>query len=276
MKHIEDVRTFWEDNPLFTGESQEAVGSKEWFDEFESTILSDNLPRGFEPIYTQGLDSDSRILDVGCGPGLWVRYFLRNGYFNLSACDITAAGVNLTKKSLEIFGLKTNGEIIEGNAEELPFPSESFDHINCQGVIHHTPNTAKCIQEFYRVLKPGGTVCFSVYYKNWILRSPLLLKLIAFFGSRLISLKGRGRENMLAAGNPEELVRLYDGKDNPIGKAYTLPELEAMSGNLFVIQKVQRHFFPARALPFPIPRKLHEYLHARHGLMIVLYGRKKG
>jgi SAM-dependent methyltransferase len=39
---------------------------------------------------------------------------------------------------------------------DMPFNSNSFDLITCLGVLHHIPNVSKLVDEFYRVLKPGG------------------------------------------------------------------------------------------------------------------------
>lgn len=39
---------------------------------------------------------------------------------------------------------------------DIPFDSDSLDLITCLGVLHHIPNVSKVVNEFYRVLKPGG------------------------------------------------------------------------------------------------------------------------
>lgn len=207
-----------------------------------------------------------------------MRHFLRKGIQNVSACDLTPQAIALTQKGLKEFALSTQGKIIEGNAENLPFAAQSFDHVNCQGVIHHTPDTEKCVAEFHRVLKPGGTVCFSVYYKNLALRNPAILRMIQhIFGS--VGLKGRGRDRMIKdATSANDLVRLYDGADNPIGKAYTKGEALALltyqGQKLFEVTGVRRFFFPARALPVPLPKWLHRLLDRHAGLLIIIKARK--
>ena len=195
---LDMVKNFWNAHPLFTDEASEEPGTKEWFLAHEAIINSDCLPAGKpDAIFMEALHLGMDICDIGCGPGYWVRHFLRQGFLRVSACDLTPAAIALTRRSLELFGLHTKGEIVEGNAECLPFPDASFDHINCQGVIHHTPDTEQCIREFFRVLRPGGTVCFSVYYKNIILRHPMLLRLVSSIAGNSIALKGRGREHLL-------------------------------------------------------------------------------
>lgn len=39
---------------------------------------------------------------------------------------------------------------------DIPFDSASLDLITCLGVLHHIPNVSKLVNEFYRVLRPGG------------------------------------------------------------------------------------------------------------------------
>ena len=85
---------------------------------------------------------------------------------------------------------------------------------------------------------------------------------------------GRGCEKLLASGRADEIVRMYDGRDNPLGRSYTLAELRQLVEGLFQIEEVGYFFFPARALPVSIPRWLHRWLHHRFGLMIILFGRR--
>ncbi|CAN5429413.1 hypothetical protein BH11PSE11_BH11PSE11_02310 [soil metagenome] len=270
-KTVQDVEDFWGKHPLFQGESDHEPGSKAWFLDHEGVYIRDCFA-GNQPdaIFTKAMSPASKVLDVGCGPGFWVRYFLRSGIRDVNACDLTETAVSLTKRSLELFDLKADVRV--GNAEQLPYADGVFDHVNCQGVIHHTPHPEKTLSEFHRVLKPGGTVCFSVYHRNFLLRNPVLLKLIARLFGRFIGLRGRGRENLLASGDAEEIVRLYDGSGNPIGKSYTRQELLAMTDGLFKIDEIRYFFFPARALPFRIPNVLHRFLHRQAGLMIILSG----
>lgn len=272
-KTLSEVKEFWNKNPLFSGEAKYDPSSKEWFLEHERIYISDCFA-GHPPdsIFIKGLKTDFHVFDVGCGPGFWVRYFLRCGFHKVTACDLASTAIELTRRSLVLFGLQA--DLAVANAEQLSYSEDTFDHINCQGVIHHTPDTGQAIREFFRVLKPGGTLCFSVYRRNFLLRHPKLLKWFSLLFSRLIRLKGRGRETLLSSGQADEIVRVYDGIDNPIGKAYTLLEIKEMLEGLFRIEDFGYFYFPARALPVAIPRFLHRWLHSRHGLMIVIRARK--
>jgi SAM-dependent methyltransferase len=271
-KTIEDVRRFWSASPLFVGEGSETPGTREWFDEHERIYLQDCLAGDPPAIFTDGLSDDARILDVGCGPGFWVRLFARRGFRGVTGCDLTQAGVDLTARSLEIFRL--SGRVDVGNAEALPYAEATFDHVNCQGVLHHTPTPRRAVEEFARVLTPGGSVCLSVYRRNWLLRHPWALRIVARLGGPFVRLRGRGRESLLESGDPDEIVRMYDGRDNPIGRAYTERELRQLMGDLFTIERLERFYFPARTLSIRLPAPLHRWLSRHAGLMIVLRARK--
>jgi ubiquinone/menaquinone biosynthesis C-methylase UbiE len=49
------------------------------------------------------------------------------------------------------------------DAENLLFENDSFDIIYSWGVLHHTPDMQKAIDEIYRVLKPEGKVIIMMY-----------------------------------------------------------------------------------------------------------------
>ena len=62
-------------------------------------------------------------------------------------------------------------------AEELPFPSESFDSLSCLGALLYFADVDKALQEFHRVLKPRGNLMVrnlnrrNLYTRVW--RKPL-------------------------------------------------------------------------------------------------------
>ena len=267
---LEAVRQYWNENPLFAGESRHPPGHKAFFEEHEQVLLYEHsgvLPR----IITCDVVPGSRVLDAGCGIGFWVHQFCRLGA-EVSGCDLSDAAIDLTRRRTELYGLKVDLRL--GNAEQLPYKDSSFDHVNSLAVIQYTQYTDRCIEEFYRVLKPGGTLCFSVNFKVWFLRSRPLFKVVVAMMRPWIALRGRGRESMLNASSPEELVRLYDGADNPIARAFTRSELYAMLRGRFQVLEESRCGLPRRAFPVPIPGALHRVLSNSFGLAIVLRCRK--
>jgi hypothetical protein len=81
-------------------------------------------------------------------------------------------------------------------------------------------------------------------------------------------LNGRGREKIFLEKDVDEIVRLYDGSENPVGKSYTRKQFLEMLDKHFEIKETYLHFFPARALPFRLPLSLHQWLDEKLGFMI--------
>jgi len=269
---IRDVKSFWESNPLFSGESSFPPGSKGYFEEHRSLVIECFLGEIDRRVFPEEPNND-KVLDLGCGPGVWTIELSRSGARHITAADLTETALHLTRRRAEVYGVEV--ETSQQNAEDMTFPDESFSHVNCQGVIHHTPNTEACVREMARVLRPDGTAFISVYYLNICLRHwPWLRHLGRIFSMLGGGMKGRGREGIFGIRDPEEIVRLYDGDRNPIGRAYSRQEFINMLSPYFRVEELFLHYFPVRALPFRIPRWLHRTLDRRTGFMICAKCRK--
>ena len=211
-------------------------------------------------------ESDFPVLDAGCGIGFWLEQFSVRGFRNVTALDISSSALSLARSRMALFGF--HYELVEGNLEKLPFANEEFSHVNCQGVIHHTPNPEATIAEIARVLKPGGTASISVYYDNLLIRNFDRLKpVIRFFGRFGFGLKGRGRESILFSESAADLVRKYDGAENPIGISYTRNAFENLVSKHFEMNETFLHFFPRRVFSW-VPRGVHRLLDRHFGFMI--------
>lgn len=276
MTDIEQVRQFWQSHPLWSGESAHATGTAEFFAEHRRVYIDECFGGAFDlrflpPARPGG--QQMAILDLGCGIGFWTVEFAMRGLHGLVSADLTEAALELTRRRLDVYGVKSELQI--ENAEALSFADGRFDHVNCQGVIHHTPDTERAVAEIARVLRDGGTASLSVYYRNPILR---LWPVLRWFGVVLAGLggglKGRGRESIFRQRDPDEIVRLYDGDANPIGKSYSRDQFRSMLERHFEVDEMYLHYFPARSLPFRIPRAVHRWLDRRLGFMLYATVRK--
>ena len=266
---IGTVREFWNQHPLFVGEASHTPGDRQFFDEHRRCAYADHA--GVFSRFFLDVHPGIKALDVGCGIGFWVEELARRGA-NVHACDLTPRAVELTRERASVFGFPADVRV--GNAESLPYADGQFDHVNCQGVIHHTPDTAKCIAEFARVLRPGGTASISVYFKSLVLRSPRLFSLVSALARPLVNVPGRGRDRLLSAPSPEEIVRQYDGLENPIGRAYTREEFRSLLTPHFTSIQLTRFGFPRRFVQVGVPDSIQAVLNRRFGLMILARCRK--
>jgi len=59
-------------------------------------------------------------------------------------------------------GKKLNIGFIEGDAENLPFKEDSFDHVLSMATFQYLSSPLEALREFVRVTKPGGTVIIDI------------------------------------------------------------------------------------------------------------------
>lgn len=105
---------------------------------------------------------DAKVLEVGIGLGADHQLFANAGAI-LFGIDLTKRSVIHACQRFSIFGL--NSMLQVADAESLPFRDDCFDLVYSWGVLHHTPDTAKAIDEILRVLRPGGAVKAMIYHK---------------------------------------------------------------------------------------------------------------
>ena len=167
-----DVRRWWTDNPMtydWRGEIPYEPGSPEHLAEVEKRFLAEawfaQAP-GAAPFsalipFDELLGKD--VLEIGCGTGVHTRLLAQAGA-HVTAVDLTPTAVEFTTRRLTQAGLLAN--VVEADAESLPFADGSFDFVWSWGVIHHSTDTDRVIAEIARVLRPGGRLAFMVYHRT--------------------------------------------------------------------------------------------------------------
>ena len=98
-------------------------------------------------------------LEIGAGTGYFsLNLMLAGSIGHLTATDIAPGMLAALDANAKRLGLDV--ETVETDAEQLPFPDESFDLVLGHAVLHHIPDLDRAAAEFMRVLRPGGTVVF--------------------------------------------------------------------------------------------------------------------
>lgn len=109
-----------------------------------------------------------RVLEIGLGYGTLGQKIAEvcGEYIGL---DIAEGPVRMMNNRMKMQGLP--GHAIQGNMLECPIPSESMDCVVSIGCFHHTGNVQRCVDESFRVLKPGGRAYIMVYnalsFRQW-------------------------------------------------------------------------------------------------------------
>jgi SAM-dependent methyltransferase len=100
-----------------------------------------------------GVEPDSRVLDVGCGPGgLATALAEIVGQENVAAVDPSQPFVSVCRARLP------TADVRVAAAEELPFPDGFFDGAFAQLVVNFMTDPVRGAGEMRRVVKPGGSV----------------------------------------------------------------------------------------------------------------------
>ncbi len=103
------------------------------------------------------LPNNARVLEIGCGSGaLWehVREKIPTTW-EITLTDLSfgmAETVNVKFQSRI-----SNLQSLQCDAQQLPFPSQSFDGIFANHMLYHIPDLHRALAEIRRVLKRGGT-----------------------------------------------------------------------------------------------------------------------
>ncbi len=165
------VRSYWQAQPCNTEVGKSPRQTRAWFDEIEqSRYEREPFIHSFAQ-FTRW--RGKKVLEIGCGAGTDSLQFARAGA-ELTSIDLTPAAVELTQDRLALYGV--TGEVRLADAEALPFEAGSFDMVYSWGVLHHTPDTGRAIDEVYRVLQPGGRFVIMLYNRRSVVTWRLYLK----------------------------------------------------------------------------------------------------
>ncbi len=105
------------------------------------------------------------ILDVGCGIGLQAMEMARlaGAGGKVTGTDISTMMIDIARHRAANTGLPV--EFLVADALSQPFPDQSFDRLRTERVLMYIKDTDAVLQEFKRLLKPGGKMI--AFDMNW-------------------------------------------------------------------------------------------------------------
>lgn len=109
--------------------------------------------------------SGEKVLEVGVGLGTDLVEYAKGGA-QVYGLDLGEEQINLAKMNFKLRQLDYC-ELSAQDAMNIQYPEKFFDLVYSFGVLHHAPDTQKCIQEVHRVLKEDGHAIIMLYARGW-------------------------------------------------------------------------------------------------------------
>ena len=160
-----EVHDFWNRQSCGTDATNAKKFSKQYLEDIETFRYYD---QPFIHEFAQfSRYHGKKVLEVGFGAGTDFSQWLRAGA-KATGIDLTEEALENMTHRIEVFKLPKPESISVGDAENLPFPSNTFELGYSFGVLHHTPNTEKAIGELVRVVRPGGEIKIMLYNRHSI------------------------------------------------------------------------------------------------------------
>gem|GEM_PF-1662136 len=102
------------------------------------------------------------VLDAGCGSGKFTAAIARFGAAKAIGLDIGEKGLDFARQQAAKVPYGNRLEYRVGSLLDIPLETASVDMVWSNGVIHHTLDYERCIAEFARITRPGGTLFLYV------------------------------------------------------------------------------------------------------------------
>lgn len=117
----------------------------------------------------------TRLLDAGCGTGVFVRSLIAEG--------VSPARITLLDPSDAMLARCADMPVrrVNGRLEALPFPDDAFDMVTCAWALETSPDLDASLAELIRVVSPGGVLCLAFCAQSptrapaaWLMRQAIL------------------------------------------------------------------------------------------------------
>jgi phosphatidylethanolamine/phosphatidyl-N-methylethanolamine N-methyltransferase len=105
-----------------------------------------------------------RVLDLGIGTGAALQYYPRDRG-HIFGIDLSDGMLRKCLGRMDALG-RRNATVIQGNALELPFADNSFDHIFISHVISVVSDPCSLVREAQRVAKPGARIVVLNHFQS--------------------------------------------------------------------------------------------------------------
>lgn len=132
----------------------------------------------------------SRVMDAACGVGATARFLAREFAAGVIGMDRSQALLTEARAQTYQAGLQDRVQFMHGDVGALPFPDNYFDVIFCECALCLFANAPAALDEFLRVLKPGGRLALS----DIVLNAPIPAELSSALGHALCIMGARSMD----------------------------------------------------------------------------------
>lgn len=236
-------KNWWEAAPMrydWRDEITAHPGTQSYFREIDQRFLSSawkympwrNVP--FDEVIPFDRLGNKDVLEIGVGQGTHAE-LIAPRCKSFTGIDLTSRAVEMTSRRLNLFDIP--GKILQMDEEKMDFADNSFDFIWSWGVIHHSADTPRVLQEMHRVLRPGGKCTVMVYYKSWW----------SFYVCGL--LRGVFQRQFIKQGSLHHVVQ--NSTDGAIARYYTQRDWQQITSGLFRLEAIQVYGLKSEVIPIP-------------------------
>ncbi len=223
------ARDFFRDNVADYDEAHYTEGFRSFMSVRQQCVL--------EEVDKVVLQDPTAAADFGCGPGQLLAELARRNV-DAVGMDTSAGMLGLSEEKIKALG--RNPRLALGDIRHLPVPDESLELVCSNGVIEYLADWQVAVQEFARVLKPGGTLILPTtnalspigwpdFVTERIKRTPLIKPINAF---------------LVKTGKRPVRARTFKGDKHTPGEFR-----EAIRGAGLEVLKIRYFYF----LPWPHP-----------------------
>lgn len=137
----------------------------DWAATYDATLEDWNYqaPAEAAAVLGEKLTAGDRVLDVGCGTGLFGQALARRLKCRIDGLDISAASLAIADKR----GVYDRLQRHDLQVTPLPVADDAFDAAACVGVLTYIEDAAGLLADLCRVVRPGGHILFTQRDDRW-------------------------------------------------------------------------------------------------------------
>jgi len=156
MRSARTLNSYWNErlDPLDWKRVSVSAENRHWVEAFETFLTPDTR----DAIESLGDLRGTRLLELGCGPGVGALHLVRRGA-DVTGIDISDRRCVAASRVLARSGPVDRSRFCAAGAGRLPFRDATFDRVFCRDVLMYA-DPAAVVAECHRVLTPGGQAVF--------------------------------------------------------------------------------------------------------------------